>query len=700
MNIEIENCNNINYAKICIKENKLNIKLAPNGTGKSTIAKSILLNAKDEATLIAELLPFKFRGSNPEDKKPIINGIGKNQNVMCFNEEYVSQFSFQKNELLNNSFEILIRTDSYKIIEQEIEDLVSGIKIIFANNQKLEDLISTLKELGDAFKLTKSGISKSSTGVKGLSGGDKTKHIPEGLESYAPFIQSQNSVSWIGWQTEGCSFSNISDCCPFCASSIINKKEQIEKVSQEYDKNTIKNLLRIKIVIEQLGEYFSEKAKEKLSAITDLENGFEKEHESFIINIKTQIDDFVAKLEKIKSLSGFHFEKGDNVSQKLSSYKINFDYFSELDSPKTQEAVKPINESIEKVIGKAGLLQGRVNVQQIEIQNLIQKHQNSINDFLMYAGYKYKVEIVGEDSETKLKLLHIDHNEHLSGGNQYLSYGERNAFAIVLFMYDCLSKCPDVIILDDPISSFDNNKKYAILEMLFLRDSADSFKNKTVLMLTHDVEPIIDTMKSLSNRFKGLTFTTFLKLSKGRIDEEEITKKDIKTFPQICQTVFDSDKDEIIKLIYLRRHYEILNETSDAYQVLSNLLHKRIIPLDKREHQNEHKKYPEMENTKFDIGCKEIMMCFPDFSYPLVIEKLTDIQELKLIYNSCQNRYEKLQVFRFFDIEDQNSVMRKFTNETYHIENEYICQLDPAKFDTIPEYVIENCDELLSKYNN
>ena len=40
-------------------------------------------------------------------------------------------------------------------------------------------------------------------------------------------------------------------------------------------------------------------------------------------------------------------------------------------------------------------------------------------------------------------------------------------------------------------------------------------------------------------------------------------------------------------------------------------------------------------------------------------------------------------------------VIRKFVNETYHIENEFICQLDPTRFDLIPEYVIVECDRLL-----
>ena len=44
--------------------------------------------------------------------------------------------------------------------------------------------------------------------------------------------------------------------------------------------------------------------------------------------------------------------------------------------------------------------------------------------------------------------------------NEHLSYGEKNAFALVLFMYSVLKDNPDLIVLDDPISSFDGNKKF------------------------------------------------------------------------------------------------------------------------------------------------------------------------------------------------------------------------------------------------
>jgi len=48
--IEVKNCNNLDSAVISLAQQKLNIKFAPNGTGKSTIAKAVLLGAKGDQT--------------------------------------------------------------------------------------------------------------------------------------------------------------------------------------------------------------------------------------------------------------------------------------------------------------------------------------------------------------------------------------------------------------------------------------------------------------------------------------------------------------------------------------------------------------------------------------------------------------------------------------------------------------------------
>ena len=87
-----------------------------------------------------------------------------------------------------------------------------------------------------------------------------------------------------------------------------------------------------------------------------------------------------------------------------------------------------------------------------------------------------------------------------------------------------------------------------------------------------------------------------------------------------------------------------------------------------------------------------------DFDYQILLGRISDFNTLKSIYESCQNGYEKLQVFRVFGFTIDNSVIQKFVNETYHIENELICQLDPDKFDMIPEYVVEACNQYIDEH--
>ncbi|MDB2506559.1 AAA family ATPase, partial [Opitutales bacterium] len=428
-----------------------------------------------------------------------------------------------------------------------------------------------------------------------------------------------------------------------------------------------------------------------------LQDGLEKEHEDYIVAIKRQIDNLVAKLENLRALSGFDFKADEQVAVKLPTLKLDLEFFSELDSEATRSSISPINDSIDSLVLKAGELQGKINTQRQKMQSIVERNQTDINAFLAYAGYKYEVAVIGDGLDAKLRLLHVDHDDCLNGGAQHLSFGERNAFALVLFMYECLSKKPDLIVLDDPISSFDKNKKYAILEMLFRRDSTACLKNKTVLMLTHDVEPIIDTVKALSTKFSNQTTASHLKLSGGIVSEIEIRKNDIQTFGQICRQALDSEKHDLIKLVYLRRDLEISDNKGDAYEVISNLLHKRETLLDSRIEREPEQEMPEMEQAKIESGSQTISERLPNFNYASMLTAVCDTNLIKALYQQSQNGYEKLQLFRFLELEAASSVLQKFINETYHIENEFICQLDPSKFELIPEYVISECDRLIEE---
>jgi len=132
--IDIENCNSIDRARICVKKGSLNIKFGPNGLGKSTIAKAIVRQARDDGTL-ADLVPFKSRGKAGAPQ-PKVDGIGDLSSALVFDEAYVNLFAFQQDEVVKNSFDIFIKTPEYDTAMAEIGKLFDGIRRAFAEKTR------------------------------------------------------------------------------------------------------------------------------------------------------------------------------------------------------------------------------------------------------------------------------------------------------------------------------------------------------------------------------------------------------------------------------------------------------------------------------------------------------------------------------------------------------------------------------------
>lgn len=697
-NIEIKNCNNIDSGNISIFESKLNIKFGINGTGKSTIAKAVKYGI-DSPDKLKELIPFKVKNTDSETKPEVI--IPENiKSVMIFNEEYLSQFVYKEDELISNSFEIFIKTPSYLETEKKIEKQLETIKKVFLDNKELDKIILDFENLSKSFKTTKDGLSDASAISKGLKDGNKIENIPKGLEEYKPFIQNKEKcVSWLEWQIKGNDFSNDHDKCPYCVSPTDeSKKVKIKSISENYDKNVIKNFIEIIRVLENLGDYFSIDSKTKLEEITKKTDGLLDEEKIYLTTIKGQIDSFLQRLKSLKEVS-FHNLKDERIKEKIESLKIKIDeLFDKLNSNKTVEIIEAFNKSLDTTLEKITELQKNIGIQKTEIKKSIEKNQKNINQFLKKAGYKYEVLITDNDGEDyKLRLKHIESDERISRGNQYLSFGEKNAFALVLFMYEALSKKSDLIILDDPISSFDKNKKYAIMDMLFREDN--SFKGKTVLMLTHDIEPIIDSVKVLHKKFGNQTSSYFISTKNNQIQELEIKKDDLLSFSQICnQIVSSSNINEVVKIIYLRRYYESIDDKSNEYEVLSNLLHKRS--KDESTDQRKNKiegKYQKLSDIDFKNGVSNIKTKILSFDYDSLLNTFKDNTELINIYNNTEDSFAKIILFRILidgleESKKPDDVFMKFINEIYHIENDFLFQLNPEKFNITPQFIIEGCD--------
>ncbi len=691
LNIAISNCNSVDRAEVVLTKGTLNIKYGPNGLGKSTLAKAIVSKIRGDGSL-QDLIPFKHRG-NAEAAPPEVEGIDDLASALVFDDDYVQQFVFQKDEVLKNSFDIFIKTPEYFAAMDAIDSLLSGVKQALTNNVEIEQTITDLKELRDAFGKSKPGsIPKSSKIHKAFGTGNKIENIPVALKPFETFIKSNEPSKWIAWQIKGNDFLKLGDTCPYCSTALAGEgqKDTALAVEKEYDATAVGHLNTLKGVIERLGKYFSEKCRENLEKVTKTRLELTAQELSFLTGLKAEIDGLITQLEGLRAISFFSLRDVEQISARITPLKIDLALMDKMDSEDTRSITDPVNAQLGSLLSKVGELTGQVKKHKSKIKKNIESNQASINAFLKSAGYKYTVEIVPEAESYKMKLVHRDLVGHLETASKHLSYGEKNAFALVLFMYQVFSENPDLVVLDDPISSFDKNKKFAILHELFKGKA--SLNGRTTLMLTHDIEPAIDVIKSTKDIFQASKpSASFLSSRGGVVREVPISKEDIQTFGKVCKANIAALQDPILAAIYLRRDYELRDDVGLEYNLLASLFKGRAVPT--LQSRTENRDMTPQEKGAAEASIREEHL--PGFSYDALVAEVNDVNCIRAKFLATDVGYEKIQLFRVFNIDHDDDVIRKFINESYHIENEYVMQLNPHKFESIPEYVIEECLRLL-----
>ena len=505
MKIEIKDCNNIKNGIVSFTEGRLNIKYGNNGVGKSTISKTINAFLNNDENMIEELRPY-----DNDNSTPYLSGIDNVKSISIYDEQFVEQYVLlqEGNELVKNSFEIFIKTKDYDEKINEIENLLTEVKKMFETHPELQELMNGLQQFIDDFGKNKSGYSPAGVLGKTLGLGNKISNIPESLDEYATFIKSSNNTDWLKWQSEGLSFVDDTNKCPFCLSNIKEKRGVIEELNEIYKSKDIKKLTEVLNMFAIIKPYFENETSTKVSEIELNSTGMKQEQINYLIEIKNQTENLLNAFVKLLSLNFNSLKNIDNISDLINSYKIDITLYNHLNSDLMVRIINDFNSALDVVISKASELQSRIASQKNKIKKVIENYKTDINNFLSFAGYKYQVDFIDDFNTSKLILTYknaIDYNRITTNN---LSYGERNALALVMFLYSAIKENPDLIILDDPVSSFDDNKKYAIMNMLF--HGKDNLQNKSVLLLTHDFNIIIDIIYNFHHSINPSPVASFL----------------------------------------------------------------------------------------------------------------------------------------------------------------------------------------------
>ena len=690
----ISNCNNISNANIEILKDFLNIKYAANGTGKSTIAKAILKASKEE-----DLNELQSYGT---EEKPALTSDSPIGNVFVFDEDFVNDVVFRKNEVIENSFEVFIKSQKYDEKLEALNTRLRDFRIDIRKDEEIVKMRGIFSEVASKIKFNSDGEIRSNPFIKSLISEEHIFNISDNLAIFRPFFESDYNIEWIDWKNKGYNFDDM-DKCPFCTDQL-KEDYNIEKSTfkKSYTKSNAKNMKDMLSFFESLEKYISDDKYELLNEC--IKSSSDK---GLILGtLKKFVTELTYIEEKISELVNFdsYRIKSDEISlldQKIKNFKLSISFLDVFDNTEMRRIINRINENIDSILSDVTVLKTEVGLLKGLIQASAKKSRIDINRFLESAGINYEIiiDVVAEnDSKTILKYKDVQENTYeVDDIKKHLSWGEKNAFALVLFMHYATSANADLIILDDPISSFDSDKKYAIINRLFKNNQNDrTFYNRTVLMLTHDLEPVIDFVVN-NKPTGGFVSAAYLANRNGTISETKIGDNDIQSHIKLLANIIKDEQLKVIhRLIAMRKLIEHTGQTDEegfAYKIISSLIHGKKIP-DKIVN-NEH--LP-MVTAEIDLGTSHIKDSIPEFSYGQILNDDLASESLLEAYNDETCNYLKLQIFRvYLEIDNKRATMEddillKYIDETYHIENDYLYNLDYRKYDVVPDFIIKKCD--------
>ena len=629
-NISIENCNNITKCDIGVFENKLNIKYAINGTGKSTVAKAIKLSA--DGTKLDDLIPFEFRARKEKVLKPTVSNMPFS-NVAIFNEEYLKQYVYQKTDLLKNTFEVMINSDRYTELKEKIDSELVDIKTIARDKPNISTIRDITSSLCSLIVVNKDAVtlSRKTGGIKGLLDEKKSAlfNPPDELSEFKPFIDDEKSIEWASWKLKGISLFGEKGVCPYCAETENEvKRKKTEVFKNSFDEVSINYANKIKEYLQSISAYINEKKMENL--LNSLNSTSDRSVlEMDLIKLRSEAYYLSQRLYVLAHFDGYSIDQNNmaEFESKFADMIINearLDYFN---TDLFFEEIQPLNEQIKKVLDMIGKLKGEVAIFQSYLKTQIKTRKDDINEFLLSAGFHYSFDIVvdGENSAHAVLKYQLEDGEFLDVSNPdtHLSWGEKNAFALLLFMFDAISKKSDLVILDDPISSFDSNKKYAIINRLFKTgDKENSLYQRTVIMLTHDFEPVIDYVQ-VGGKLSGDSISAhYLENKNGEITELPIQKNvDMMSMVVLMKEIaVDTSVSVPVRIGCLRKYIEHTNKdpklNCPSYNLLSSLIHGRSIPSNDSDGENP------MTDSEIDIANEEIKKYILDFDYANILLSL------------------------------------------------------------------------------
>lgn len=537
MKIIIDGFRNIEHIEYELTDGKHNFLFGLSGSGKSSISNS--LKAQDFTDL------DRTFGKNIAQSISI-NGKDRTEfHIECFDASTKERyFSEDRNNVLR--LFLFEESSSLKKTRDSFTSLVQTfIRDLDTLQPTFMDLSDTLKSV-KADKLLKNDKTLKSTALTNKIITELKRVGDNGAFKRILRIES----SRYKWLKEGIAFydQNTDQACPFCERTIRNRK-MLRRISdiRKYDDKTVGEYKNSQALLERA---MDRKIQESIESFEEINEALVR-----INHAVMEFDLFKSFLEKLANVELFE--------KKIVAYQPK--YLSE-----ASEYFKGFSKKVDRVNNQIDRINRQYEAAQKKTEEVLKNKSAIINVNLAILDVPYvlKVKYVSRDYN-EYYLVHKDNPEIFKDSpdaDNYvcMSEGEKVILSMLLFIEQCKKDNPDLIVFDDPVSSYDEYRRGKILKIIQKR-----LTNKTVLMLSHDQ---VFAKYALFQRANCRGRISYLNHFVSPAVLQDISTEDFVTYREYVISKVNNINEYLLKVAYLRGLFED-SHGSSAYGYLSAILH-------------------------------------------------------------------------------------------------------------------------------
>lgn len=650
MKISIENFNNIKNLDYIIKEHKINFLFGISGCGKSSIACAL---TNDD---YSNHIPYGHPNLIPKVKVDGVQ-VADNKSKM-FDYEYMQDILINKSQK-NDIYNIIVGDNGD--IDAIRKDYLVMIKDLVDKRELIYNLLGKITTLENDLKIAykQDGTYKSTCLIKKLTTNLTDKDVN--------YLKNKNlTSSQIKWISDGTKTDLYKqDKCPFCNKKLSKyRKEQINKIlvfdSKTYEKINSKSNIFVELNIK--------------------EPNWIKRKEVDLFN--KQIADYHNLLPELQNIVRYIVlaEKSDISLDDLKLLKVSKEM--KTNCPDIADAIDEFNK-------KYGIIRRKIGEIKKKTDKLLSRNLKEINDYLNLLGIKYVFckDYIDDNSKEASFIIKAIVDKKSSDRISNLSFGEKNIIGLILFMIS--NRKYELLIVDDPASSFDEYRRKVVFDILYKLKSPET----TMLVLSHDhvfaKYAVYHFDKSTKEKYKSNMDKLYFSYT-GNVDYIQtynetkiipITKDSFNTMTEFIKRriTYLGNNMSYQMAINMRLYYE-LNKARKyhkaVYGYLSSILHRYDKNLIIEKLEKDGKK----EKDILDV----IKEDFKEDFNPLKYDYLSDIEIDKF------NNFEKIIYAReCCKKSNKGRVIKDELSNVVHMNQAYAICLNPYEYNYFSNYVYE-----------